>query len=48
MYNKSVTKVKVIDTCGFVSKTQDSPDKSSLEKKTKDTLEYTMYINEYK
>ena len=46
VYNKSVTKVKAIDTC--------SPDKSSLEKKTKDTLEYTIYIyiyiyiNEYK
>lgn len=40
VYNKSVTKVKVIDTCGFVSKTQDSPDKSSLEKKTKDTYKW--------
>ena len=36
VYNKSVTKVKAIDTC--------SPDKSSLEKKTKDTLIFHLTV----
>ena len=36
LYEKLVTNVSVIDTCGFVWKTQYSNDKSGLENKTDD------------
>ena len=33
MYDKLVTKLNAIDTCGFVSKAQYNTDRSGLEKK---------------
>ena len=36
LYEKLVTNVSVIDTCGFVWKTQYNNDKSGLENKTDD------------